>query len=1152
MRIRTLLLVVLAVVFAIVVNAQNQPTKAPKREKAAPKAAPPGSKEKAAEQKKAEASPAAGEEKPKDPMSSGTFDGLKLRMIGPAVTSGRIIAIAVDPTNEKNIFVASASGGVWKSADAGITWSPVFDHEGSFSIGAVAIDPTDPNVVWVGTGEPNAQRSVSYGDGVYRSDDGGKSWKNVGLKHSEHIGRIAINPKDTNIVYVAAEGPLWNAGGDRGLYKTTDGGKTWKAVLTISENTGVADVLLDPADPDTIYATAWQRRRHVWTLIDGGPESAIYKSTDGGANWTKLKSGLPTVEMGRIGLAISPETPNLLYATIEAAEKKGGIFRSTDGGATWQKRNGFNAGAMYYGQIIVDPKNSDRVYILSVFNKVSDDGGKTIHDLGEKWKHVDNHALWIDPQDTDHYLAGCDGGVYESFDRGKDWRFVSNLPVTQFYDVSVDNAAPFYHVVGGTQDNNTLRGPVRTRSDNGIINSDWIVTVGGDGFSSQVDPEDPDVIYSEYQYGGLTRFNVKTGESVGIQPVEGAGAPPYRWNWDSPIIISPFSHTRLYFAANILFRSDDRGSSWKAVSPDLTRQIERNKLPVMGKVWPPDAVGKNESTSFYGNIVALAESPKKEGILWVGTDDGLIQVSDDGGANWRKIERVEGVPERTYVSRLLPSNFDANTVYASFDNHKNGDFKPYLFKSTDAGKTWASISSNLPENGPVLAIAQDFKDPNLLFAGTEFGVWFSIDDGKKWIQLKGDFPTISVHDLKIQRQMNDLVIATFGRGFYVLDDYTPLRDLTPELLNNEVAVFPVAPALSYLQTDPIGLKGKGFQGETYFTAQNPPFGAVFTYYLKEKYKTKTEVRHEAEEKAQRAEESAQKEAEKEKKAKKEEKEATPPAVSYPSNDELRAEALEPAPVVFFTVYDAQGRAVREIPADNAPGIHRVAWDLRFPSPILPSEKPPSDEDIFGGPPDGPMVMPGTYTVRLSKRVDGVTTDLTAPVNFTVQPVHAEEMKPEDRQAQFDFLTNVTALFRASSGAQSAAENLLTRIKAAERALDVTPTAPRELTAKALDLQARTEAILRALRGDEILRARNENTPPSINDRVGSILGVESGSISAPTGTDRDSYAVAAKEFTEQLAKLKQITGTELPDLEKQMEAAGAPWTPGRIPDWEPK
>lgn len=1128
---RLALLSLLIAVLSLAVFAQQQPSKSPKREKAAAKAAPPGAKEKAQEKKKAEESAKSGEEKPADPMSSPTFDGLKPRLIGPAVTSGRIIAFAVDPANEKNIYVASASGGVWKSSDAGITWKPIFDHEGSYSIGAVTVDPNDSNIVWVGTGEPNAQRSVSYGDGVYRSDDGGKTWKNMGLKDSQHIGRIIVDPRRSDTVYVAAQGPLWNSGGDRGLYKTTDAGKTWKAVLTVSPNTGITDMVLDPENPDVIYAAAWQRRRHVWTLIDGGPESALYKSSDAGATWNKLTNGLPSgVDIGRIGLAISPSKPDRVYAIVAAANKKGGIFRSEDGGASWEKRNSWDVGPMYYAQIIADPKNPERVYVLNVFNKVSDDGGKTLHDLGEKWKHVDNHAFWVDPNDTDHYLAGCDGGIYESFDRAKDWRFVTNLPVTQFYDVSIDTAAPFYHVVGGTQDNNTLRGPARTQSQNGIVNSDWIVTVGGDGFKSQIDPQDPDTIYSEYQYGGLTRFNVKSGESVGIQPVEPAGAPPYRWNWDSPIIISPFAHTRLYFGANILFQSNDRGNSWKAISPDLTRQIDRNKLPVMGKIWPPDAVEKNASTSFFGNIVALAESPKKEGLLWVGTDDGLIQVTEDNGANWRKIEKFPGVPDMTYVTRILPSNFDANTVYASFDNHKNGDFKPYLLKSTDAGKSWTSITSNLPDNGPVLAIAEDYENSNLLFAGTEFGLWFSIDGGGKWIQLKGDFPTIAVHDLQIQKQMSDLVIATFGRSIYVLDNYAPLRTLKPAELQDEAVVFAVAPALAYLETSAIGLKGKGFQGETYFAADNPPFGATLTYYLKDKYKTAEEQRHDEEKKAEKGGKE----------------------ITYPSNAQLVAEARQPAPALFFTISDAQGHAVREIAADNASGIHRVSWDLRYPSPILPPDKPPSDEDIFGGPPEGPLVMPGTYTARLSKRVNGVTSDLTPPVTFVVKPLFAEQMSAADREAQFQFLTSVTTLFRASSGAESATEDLLTRIKAAERALDVTPTAPRELTSKALDLQARTEDILTALRGNNILRQRNENTPPAINDRLGSILNTESGSISAPTQTDRDSYAVAAKEFADTLAKLKQITGTELPQLEQQMEAAGAPWTPGRIPDWEPK
>src|SRR5882672_3608857 len=827
------------------------------------------------------------ENKPRDPMSTATFNGLRLRSIGPAFTSGRVIGLAVDPINPSHYFVAAASGGVWKTLNAGTTWTPVFDREGSYSIGCIVLDPKNPLTVWVGTGENNSQRSVSYGNGVYRSDDGGKSWKNVGLKTSEHIGRIAIDPKDSNIVYVAAQGPLWGPGGERGLYKTTDGGKTWKQILKISENTGVTDVAIDPRDPDTIYAASYQRRRHMFTLVDGGPESALYKSTDAGATWNKMRAGLPTTEMGRIGIAISPVDSNVVYATIEAADRKGGIFRSQDRGGSWEKRNDFDAGAMYYARIVADPKDVERIYVMNVFLMVSDDGGRTIRRLGEKSKHVDNHEIWIDQNNNDHYLVGCDGGVYESFDRGANWDFKANLPVTQFYDVTTDNATPFYNVFGGAQDNFAFGGPSRTRNASGIVNSDWFVTQGGDGFRSQVDPEDPNTIYAELQNGNLVRDDKRTGERLGITPQVGRGEEPLRWNWDSPFIISPHSHTRLYFAADKLFRSDDRGDSWQVISRQLSRGLDRDRLPVMGKVWGIDAVAKNASTAFFGNASALAESPKTDGLIYVGTDDGLIQITEDGGKSWRKVEKLPDVPELAYVSRIVASNNDTNTVYVAIENHQNADFKPYLFKSADAGRTWISIKNNLPANGPVWAIAEDHVNPNLLFVGTEFGLYFSIDGGQKWIQMRGGLPTIQVRDLAIQKRENDLVVGTFGRGFYILDNYTPLRLLRPEMLKQDGLLFPVKDALMYIQAQPLGGRGKSFQGESFYTADNPPFGATFTYYLKEELKTKKAARQEAERNAQRRN--------------------TP--VALPSNSDFRAEEEEEAPAVILTVSDSSGRVI---------------------------------------------------------------------------------------------------------------------------------------------------------------------------------------------------------------------------------------------------
>lgn len=1081
--------------------------------------------EKAAEPTKAEP------EEKKGGMTAETFSGLKFRSIGPGVASGRVMSIAVNPKNKFEYYVGVASGGVWKTVNDGTTWSPVFDDQGSYSVGWVALDPNDASVVWVGSGESNSQRSVAWGDGIYRSDDGGKDWQNLGLKKSEHVGRIVIDPRDSKVVYVAAEGPLWGPGGDRGLFKTMDAGKTWKAVLSISENTGVVDVAMDPSNPDILYAAAYQRRRHVYTLIDGGPESAIYKSTDAGATWNKLKSGLPKLDMGRIGLAVSPADPNVVYATIEAADGKGGIFRSEDKGATWERRNEFDEGAMYYARVVPDPKNVDRIIIMAVELRESLDGGKTLHKVQEKNHHGDNHAIWIDPDDTKHWLLGSDGGMYETWDNAKSWEFKSNLPTLQFYDVAVDNAEPFYNVCGGTQDYFSWCGPSRTRNVNGIMNSDWFVTTNGDGFRSQVDPVDPNTIYSESQYGVLVRYDKPTGQELVLQPLEGKNEPPLRWNWDSPIIISPHSHTRLYFAANKLFRSDDRGDTWKEISGDLTRQLDRNKLPVMGKIWGPDAVAKNASTSFYGNIVALTESPKKEGLIYVGTDDGLIQVTADGGANWTKHESFPGVPEMTYVSRIAASNHDENTVYAAFENHKNEDFKPYLLKSTDAGKTWNSVAGDLPENGPVLAFAEDPVNANLLFAGTEFGAFFTIDGGHHWVRLKGGLPTIAVRDMVIQSRESDLVIATFGRGFYVLDNINPLRQIKSDTTEQAAALFPVKDTMLYVERHPLGEPNKGFQGDAFYTAQNPPYGAVFTAYLKEKIKTKKEKRQDAEKEAAKKNQT----------------------LPYPTDDELRSEAQELKPELYFMVYDESGAPIRRIDGSVDEGFQRAAWDLRFPAArVREHSEGEADEDFPDAADQGPLVFSGNYSIRMFEKVDGVVTELGSQQSFKVATEGSASMVAADRQAQEEFLRKVARLYRAVYGAVHTAEDVQSRLKTIREALKQTPAVEKQLSATVDSIEQRDREILRALRGDMEMAKQNEPIPSSIDERVNGIMEGERFSLAKPTQSHIDSYTIAASEFSDQLAKLHTMVDSDLAKLEKEMEAAGAPWTPGRVPEWQEK
>jgi photosystem II stability/assembly factor-like uncharacterized protein len=1058
-------------------------------------------------------------------MSAATFAGLEWRSIGPAFNSGRVVDFAVDPQAHNIIFAATASGGLWKTINSGTTWEPVFDKEKSYSIGCVTVDPANSNVVWVGTGENNSQRSVAFGDGVYKSLDGGQNWKNVGLDASEHIGMIVVDPRDSNVVYVAAQGPLWAAGGDRGVYKTTDGGATWERVLFISDDTGANEVHLDPRNPDVVYASSYQRRRHVYTLVNGGPESAIYKSTDAGATWRKLTEGLPKVDMGKIGLDISPADPDVLYAVIEAQRDKGGFFRSTDRGESWSKMSDYVSGSpQYYNEIFADPHDVDRVYAMDTFMQITLDGGKTFKRVGETKKHVDNHALWIDPDNTDHLLIGCDGGIYETWDRGATYRFFENLPITQFYRVSVDNSKPFYYVYGGTQDNNSLGGPSRTLFSSGISNEDWFVTVGGDGYETVVDPTDPNTVYSQFQYGGLVRYDRASGESVDIQPQEAPGEAADRWNWDSPLMISPHLHTRLYFASQRLYRSDDRGNSWTAVSPDLSRAIDPNTLPVFGKIQSIDAVAKNMSTSNYGNIVSLTESPLVEGLIYVGTDDGLIQVTENGGTDWRAVDEVPGVPRMTYVSRLEASLYDKDTVYATFNNKKRGDFKPYVFVSRDRGATWTSISGDLPDREIAYAVKQDHVKPELLFVGTEFGVYFTLNEGINWIKLKGKLPTIQVRDIDIHRGENDVVLATFGRGFYILDDYTPLREVSDAVLAEDSILFPTTTALRYVEKR----SRVGDRGATFYTADNPAFGATFTYYLREGLKSLEEARIEAEKKAAKAE--------------------TDPAI--PSYDELRAEEEQIEPSMFLTVRNAEGDVVRRIDGATSKGIHRATWDLRWPS-ARPTELKKAEVNPWDREPSGQLAVPGTYTVTLSQTVDGVVTELAGPQTFEVVELGLNPFKAESFAEALAFQQKTADLQRAVTGALKWADEADTRLTYTRKALYDTPNADTALLGESQRLQTELGNILLQLRGDKTREKRNVFTPPSISERVNRIVSGQWDTTSAPTVTNLQDYQWAAEAFAAELARLKALSAA-LDIFERQLEAAGAPWTPGRLPEWSMK
>jgi photosystem II stability/assembly factor-like uncharacterized protein len=965
---------------------------------------------------------------------------LEFRSIGPGFTTGRVQDIDIDPKNPSVWYVTSAFGGLWKTENRGITFAPIFDQGGSFTLCCIAIDQKDSNVLCLGTGENTSQRSAHFGDGVYKSTDAGKTWKRMGLERSEHIGEILIDPRNSNVVYVSAQGPLWSAGGDRGLYKTTDGGATWDRILHISDDTGISEIRFQPGKPDVMYASAYQRRRAVGQMIGGGPEGGIFKTTDGGKKWTKLTRGLPTGDMGRAGLAVDPKHPNRVYALIDAKRHESGFFRSDDAGASWTRmgrsvpreggrgggRGGAPAqpptpcqpigaaaktttpdagdgsadpsaraeerpersesewrplggvqgpppprnddcyrggGAQYYHEIYADPYRADWIWSINVSMELSKDGGRTwsatgIEDTGV---HVDHHALAFDPSDPKHMVLGNDGGLYESYDEGKTWRFFTNLPITQFYRLSVDNAKPFYNVCGGTQDNFSFCGPSRSMSPWGVRTSDWYIINGGDGFQSRSDPEDPMIVYGQSQDGNPSRYNMRTGERRGIRPPQangtgggrggrgggGAGGeeppsgapvvPRDRSNWDTPFIISPHSPSRLYWASQYVYRSDDRGDSWTRISPDLSRNLDPFGIPIMGKVWPRDSIALNTSTTALSNVVSLDESPLMEGLLYAGTDDGLLQITEDGGKTWRKVEDFPHVPKHTYVSDVAPSPRDANTVFVALNNWQRGDYKPYIVRSADRGKTWTNITGNLPERHDVWTVLQDHENGNLLFAGTEFGLFVSVDGGGRWVQMKGGLPVIQVRDMAIQKRENDLVLATFGRGFYILDDYSPLRAISPEALAAEARLFPLRDAYSFSPRGmaPAGSAGIGtLSGNTTF--DNPPAGAVFTYSV---------------------------------------------GAALPEDTKL-----------VLTITNEQGQQVRRMDVDKALGLRRTSWNLRGDPPAAAAGGGRGGQGAgqqFGGGGRGggaPLAAPGLYRAQLGKQVGDKVEPIGEPQTFRIMSI----------------------------------------------------------------------------------------------------------------------------------------------------------------------
>ena len=1060
------------------------------------------------------------------PLSSPTFNAFKLRNIGPALMSGRIADIVIDPNNPATWYVAVGSGGVWKTENAGTTWTSLFDGQTSYSIGSLGFDPAHPSTIWVGTGENHGGRHNGFGDGIYKSEDAGATWQKKGLESSEHISKIIIHPEDPDTIWVASQGPLWSSGGERGVFKTTDGGETWENSLQSGEYTGATDLLIDPRNPDRLYAAMWQHHRTVAAYMGGGPESGLWMSEDGGETWKELKSGLPNGNMGKIGLAISPIDPDVIYAAIELDLRKGGVWRSSNRGASWTKMSdqvSGGTGPHYYQELYASPHHMDRIYLASNTSQISNDGGATWTNINNEYKHVDDHAIAFRPDDPDYIMVGSDGGLYESYDHTKTWRYINNLPLTQFYKIAVDDAEPFYNVYGGTQDNNTQGGPSRTDNRHGIRNEDWFINLFGDGHQPATEPGNPDIVYSQWQQGNLTRVDRLTGELVYVKPQPAPGDAVERWNWDAPVVVSSHDPKRLYFASQRLWRSDDRGDSWTALSGDLTRDENRLELPIQGRKWSWEAPWDVYAMSQYNTITSLGESPLNEDLIYVGTDDGLIQITEDGGKNWSKLEvgRLPGVPDTAFVNDIRADLHDENTVYIALDNHKFGDYKPYLLKSTNRGRNWKKISSNLEDRHLVWRIVQDHVNPDLLFTATEFGVFFTLDGGEKWIELTGDAPTISFRDITIQRREDDLVAGSFGRGIFIVDDISPLRGLTADSLDEEALLFPGRDALWYIEKHPLSFREGGAQGHSYFRAENPDFGANFTYYLSEDIQSLKEARLEDE------------------KPRIETGKDTP----FPGFEAITKELQETAPTIWLTVRDADGNIVRRIKGPAKKGFHRVNWNLRFPDTSAANPPAPGNDDE----PNGYLVAPGEYTVSLSKRVRGETTELVAAKPFTVKRLRDGALPAQ--ADVFEFMEEVSQFDRSIT----AAGLYLNEIKAKASRLEIATQRIRGGNPADVDdvmqaIKDEVNALDEVLNGNVARVAIFERRVPTMRERLGTVQTSIGNSTYGPTQTARDQLGYAKADFDDVKARLTELAEDIIPTFEAELVELGAPYVAGgKIP-----
>jgi photosystem II stability/assembly factor-like uncharacterized protein len=1051
------------------------------------------------------------------PPANDKFKGLEFRELGPAVMGGRIDDFAVVESNPDIVYVGVASGGVWKTTNNGTTWEPVFDKEAVSTIGDIAIAPSDPSIVWVGTGEPNNRQSSSWGDGIYKSMDAGKTWQNMGLAATHHIGRIVINPRNPNVVYVAALGHLWGPNAERGVYKTSDGGKTWSQVLKINDDTGVSDIAMDPQSPDTLYAAAYQRRRTVFGFNGGGPGGAIYKTADGGITWKKLVKGLPYEnggDTGRIGLDIYRKNPSIVYALVQ--HEKGGIFRSDDRGETWKKMSDTDPRPSYYSQVRIDPNNDLRIWALGAAMYFSEDGGKTFSTDRVKKIHGDFHALWIDPAGSNHMLAGSDGGIHWSYDNGKSWDFVNTIAIGQFYEIGLDNDRP-YHVCGGLQDNGSWCGPVRSLTSDGIANEDWLLIHGGDGFYAQVDPVEPWIAYTESQDGDLARRDIRTGQERSIEPQAKLNEPHYRFNWNSPVAISTHNHQTIYYGGNYLFKSTNRGDSWTRLGTELTSSTDRNKLPVFGKVPDKSTLSRHDGVEEYPTITTISESPLTENVLWVGTDEGNLQVSRDAGTNWKNVaSRVPGVPKGTYVSRVVASKYAEGTAYATFDGHRADDYSIYIFVTTDYGETWKSLRDGIPDSaGSVHVIREHPANANLLFAGMEFGLWVSQDRGATWSQLKNNFPTVPVDDIQIHARENDLLLATHGRSIWVLDDMTPLEKMDASLATSGVTFFPPHPAtLWFLRTR------RWSSGQKSFTAKNPPYGALINYYLQ------TAIPPEVK--------KTDKEADKDKKKQ--------PVEEDKTKKEAPEKKEGPAKI---TVFDKDNKLIRQFDGPGAAGFDRANWDLRYDPASEPTEeqKEAMAAGYYEGP-RGPRVEPGEYTIKIK------TPEKEVSQKVTVEEDPRITLSAADRAARRTALDDLYAMAKTSTSDRKKILALQAALKAAQAQWkheaeqkngvnfpEAIQTQAEELLKKVNDLAKKYH---REREGLGNAGPPFEWLPAPLPSQVQGLMEDIDDFAAAPGQQQTGKIAELKPQVGDGSAQVKKLLEEDLPALNKKMNEAGVP------------